>query len=84
MNKSNLFLAYGWIAAAFTATLMVGCGDKEEIAPSTPAYAMPEVNDVNCRTDAIKAMPNDVRKAFADRCVRRAKPINSSKKSYDF
>ena len=84
MNKPKLFLAYGWIAAAFMATLVVGCGNKEEVAPSTPAYAMPEVNDVNCKPDAIKSMPDDVRQVFADRCVRRAKPIQSPKKSYDF
>ncbi|RZI67016.1 MAG: entry exclusion lipoprotein TrbK [Pseudomonas sp.] len=84
MSKSNFFLSYGWIALALMATAMVGCSKKEEVAPSAPAYALPEINDANCKADAIKAMPNDVRQTFADRCVRRAKPVQSPKKSYDF
>lgn len=84
MSKRNLFLAYGWIAVACMTALVAGCGKKEDVAPATPAYAIPEANDVNCKPDAIKAMPNDVRQTFADRCVRRAKPIVSPKKSYSF
>jgi entry exclusion lipoprotein TrbK len=84
LSKHNFFLSYGWIASALMATAMVGCSKKEEAVPSTPAYAFPEINDMNCKADAIKTMPNDVRQTFTDRCMRRAKPVQSPKKSYDF
>ena len=84
MSKRVLFFAHGWIAVAVVAVAMVGCGNKEEAAPVPPAYALPEANDANCRSDAIMAMPDDRRQAFAALCMRRAKPVQSPKKSYEF
>ncbi|MEO7129670.1 MAG: entry exclusion lipoprotein TrbK [Rhodoferax sp.] len=71
-----------WIAAICMVTVLVGCGRKEESV--SPPYAMPEVNDVNCKLEVIKAMPAEVQQRFADMCARRSKPIQSEKKSYNF
>jgi len=72
-----------WIAAACIAVALMGCGKKEEASP--PTYALPEVNDANCKHAAIKAMPeNEARQRFADLCSRRAKPAHSEPKSYTF
>lgn len=71
------------IGAALAASMLViGCGKKEE-APPAP-MAMPEVNDVNCQFDRVKALPAEIRTQFADKCATRSKPINSEKKSYSF
>ena len=72
-----------WIAAACLAVVLAGCGKKEET--SHQSYALPEVNDANCKSDAIKAMPeNEARQRFADLCSRRSKPTHSEPKSYTF
>lgn len=73
-----------WIAAACIAAVLTGCGKREEASP--PMYAMPELNDTNCESAAIKAMPdNEARQRFAFLCARRAKPeIRSEPKSYTF
>ncbi len=72
-----------WVVVACIATVLAGCGNKEET--SHQSYALPEVNDANCKSDAIKAMPeNEARQRFADLCSRRSKPTHSEPKSYTF
>jgi entry exclusion lipoprotein TrbK len=80
--RAALFSSRAWIAVACTAVVLAGCGKKEETPPSS--YVMPEVNDANCKFDAIKAMPSDAQQKFADLCTRRPKPIRSEQKSYNF
>lgn len=77
-KKSTLKLIGAALAASM---LVIGCGKKEE-AP--PPMAMPEVNDVNCQFDRIKALPPEIQTKFGSLCARRSTPVNSEKKSYQF
>lgn len=75
-KKSTLKLIGAALAASM---LVIGCGKKEEAL-----MAMPEVNDVNCQFDRIKALPQEIQTKFGSMCARRSTPINSEKKSYQF
>ena len=78
MNSSRV-----WIAAACITVALTGCSKKDDMPP--PTYALPEVNDTNCKPDAIKAMPeNEARQRFVDLCSRLFKPVRSEPKSYTF
>lgn len=75
-----------WIAAASLAAVLTGCGKKEE-APPPHTFVMPEVNDANCKSEAIVAMaaPLEIRQRFGSLCARRIKPeVPSKPKSYTF
>lgn len=74
-----------WIAGVcVTGVLMLmGCGKRVDALP--PLYVLPEVNEANCESAAIKAMPeNEARQRFADQCSWRSKPVHSEPKSYTF
>jgi entry exclusion lipoprotein TrbK len=62
-----------WALAACAVAALVGC-----------SKALPEVNDANCKFEAITAMdvPLATRQQFADQCARRGTFTNSPKKSY--
>ena len=82
--RAELNLRRAWIAAACIAAVLTGCGKREESPLST--YVMPEINDANCKSAAIKAMPdNEARQKFAFQCARRIKPeVRREPKSYTF
>ena len=82
--RTTLNSRSAWVAVACIAAVLTGCGKQDEAPP--PAYVMPEVNDANCKSAAIKAMPeNEARQRFAFLCARRVKPeIRSEPKSYTF
>ena len=81
--KLQLILTPSWIAVALVAAAVVGCGKTENTSSKT-AYTMPEINDANCTSEAIKSMAPELQQKFADQCVRRPKSVQSQKKAYDF
>ena len=75
----NHTTTFAWTLAACAAATLVGCSKTE--VPAPPPHVMPEVNDANCATAAIKAMPaDDARQRFADMCARRGSYTPSAKK----
>ena len=62
-----------WAFATCAAASSVGC-----------SKALPEVNDANCKSEAIIAMdvPLATRQQFANLCARRGTLTNSQKKAY--
>ena len=76
---------FAWALAVCAVAVLVGCGKTEKPAP--PPYVMPEVNDANCKSEAITAMdaPLATRQQFASLCARRpGPPMHSEQKSYKF
>ena len=73
-----------WITAACITAVLIGCGKKEEAPPQT--YVLPELNDANCKFEAISAMdvPLETKQQFGSLCARRSKPVHSEPKSYTF
>ncbi len=56
------------LALAIAATVILGaCSPRSETPPSDK---LPEVNDANCRLEAIKALPERIRQDFASVCFR--------------
>lgn len=64
---------FAWALAACAAASSVGC-----------SKALPEVDDANCKSEAITAMdvPLATRQQFASLCARRGTFTNSQKKAY--
>ncbi|NML17015.1 entry exclusion lipoprotein TrbK [Azohydromonas caseinilytica] len=57
------------LALAIAAAAFLGaCSPRTETPPSDDA--LPEVNEANCRPEAIKALPKRIREDFASRCFR--------------
>ena len=81
--RAPLNSSRAWLAAVCMVAVLTGCGKKEEASPQT--FVIPEVNATNCKSAAIKAMPeNEARQKFADLCFRFFEPIRSEPKSYTF
>ena len=54
-----------------TMFVAAGCDNKPEPAPPAPPPAvLPEVNDVNCKTENIAKLDPAIREAFAGACFR--------------
>lgn len=50
--------------------VVAGCSeDKESVSKAT---TMPEVNDENCTTENIRAMPSNIQQEFSGLCLRRS------------
>jgi entry exclusion lipoprotein TrbK len=54
--------------AAALATFLGACTPRPAEPPRVP---MPEVNDENCRDEAVAALPPEIRTPFARLCFRR-------------
>lgn len=64
------------IAVLSFAGVLSGCFEDE---PKEVTTALPDVNDENCKPDAIKAMtPKEVQVAFSSLCARRGNTVKSS------
>lgn len=69
MNKKDISRS----ATALLALMaLVACDNK-------PAFVMPEVNDTNCSTAAIKSLPVEVQKEFGSKCARGGSYTGSGK-----
>lgn len=56
------------LTLAIAATVILGaCSPRSE---TPPPDKLPEVNDANCRPEAIKALPERIRQDFASACFR--------------
>jgi entry exclusion lipoprotein TrbK len=57
------------LALAIAAAAFLGaCSPRIEVPPASDT--LPEVNDANCRPEAIQVLPKRIRQEFASRCFR--------------
>lgn len=61
--KSNIAIVL------FVLLAFVGCGKESE---SVSKITMPDVNDDNCTTRSIEALPSNIQQEFSARCLRRS------------